>query len=395
MQAEFISSVFDVPEQEWNALWPGTYPFTRHAFFAALEQSRSVSGQFNTASGWQSHHLVLRDNTQLIALLPLFIKSHSYGEYVFDWGWADAYHQHGLDYYPKLINAIPFTPASGARWALAATLDAAQKQHCLEGIKQALASELQRLGLSGLHSLFPPTRPAFMPRQSHQRLGVQYHWFNRNYTNFDDFLATFASRKRKNLLKERRKVTDSGLRLAMRPASQIAPGEWDAFYLLYHNTYLKRSGRSGYLGASFFHELARAMPEQVLLASAHDGSELIAAALYLRDEDTLYGRYWGAREEIDGLHFECCYYQGIDYAIAHKLRRFDPGAQGEHKIQRGFTPIKTQSFHYLGHPDFNNAVGDFVRREATHIEAYIDEARRALPFKEGIELVPVNSVIHI
>lgn len=396
MKYNFITSIHDIDASEWDALWPGNYPFTQHAFLSALEQSGSIDSPHSETAertGWKPYYLCVHENNALIAAAPLFIKLHSYGEYVFDWSWANAYHQAGLEYYPKLINAIPFTPATGPRFGFSNTLNAAEKQKIVTTAISEIKNECQLKRISGLHILFPCAENKSLLNTSmpSQRFGVQFHWFNQSYRDFDDFLSRFVSRKRKNIRKEREKVATLDLHIRMRDATQISEEEWQRFTLLYHRTYIKRSGRTGYLGKNFFALLARSMPEQVLLASAHKnneaGSDMIAAALYLRDDTNLYGRYWGCTEDLDGLHFECCYYQGIEYAIEHQLQRFDPGAQGEHKIQRGFTPVLTSSHHWLAQPDFHHAVEHFLKEEAQHNALYLQDCREALPFQAEHTLV--------
>lgn len=387
MEVSFLTSITQITAADWDALWPTQYPFTQHAFFKALELSNSINAQDVPDTGWQTAHLTVTQNQRPIAAMPLFVKTHSYGEYVFDWSWADAYHQAGLEYYPKLLNAIPFTPATGPRIGFAKDLNAEQKLDCEKTIIKGIQDYLKERHMSGFHSLFPQDSRIFENANFTERQGYQFHWFNQDFKDFDDFLNHFSSRKRKNLKKERQKVFSQDLDIHMRNASELTTEEWDTFYALYHRTYLKRSGRTGYLGPDFFHRLAEAFPQQVLVCSAHHQNNMIAAALYLRDEDTLYGRYWGTQIDLDGLHFECCYYQGIEYAIKNKLKRFDPGAQGEHKIQRGFTPIKTRSYHWLTHPSFNGAISQFTEQEIRHINAYIKDTRTLMPFKEGIETV--------
>lgn len=418
MRIQVLSSITEVSATQWDALWPSTYPFTRHAFFSALENSGSIDSKTRNNTGWRTAHIVVYDSVASteesptnkltetpVAAMPLFIKMHSYGEYVFDWSWADAYHQAGIEYYPKLINAAPFTPATGPRMALSPSLSEKSKTAYSEAIMHRVKQITEEIDASGFHCLFPDTNTAkfFASAGYSQRIGSQFHWFNNDYNDFDDFLSTFSSRKRKNIRKERTKALQNqrpkhnlavefqtkseqpsfNFDIKMRNGAEVSADEWKIFSALYNRTYLKRSGSSGYLGHNFFQLIADAIPEQVLLASAHQGQEMIAAALYFRDEDVLYGRYWGTKIDIDGLHFECCYYQGIEYAIKHKLKRFDPGAQGEHKIQRGFTPIKTQSFHWLRQAEFNQAVSNFVRQEAPEISRYIKKTRELLPFKEG------------
>ncbi len=388
MQVSFIHSVHQVDPTLWDGLWNSDYPFTRHAFFAALEDSASIG--FDT--GWLPHHALIKQDGKLIGIMPLFMKEHSFGEYVFDWAWADAYAQHQLNYYPKLVNAIPFTPSTGPRIALAPQLDRASCALAMQRLQQAVVKLVQENRASGWHSLFPdvPSQELLSGLPLIHRYGSQFHWFNQGFTDFDDFLSSFASRKRKNVIKERRKVAESGLTLQVRNGREVSREEWHQFYELYHSTYLKRSGSYGYLGASFFHLLARAMPEQVILVSAtlgaQPGSDMVAGAFYLRDERTLYGRYWGSIDEYDGLHFEACYYRGIEYAIQEDLQRFDPGAQGEHKIQRGFTPVKTCSFHWLAEPRFAQAVTNYCWQETQRMDQYIAEARTFLPFREGVLL---------
>lgn len=389
MEATFYSSISLIDPTEWNSLWQEDYPFTRFGFLEALEKSRSIDTDDSNTSGWRTQHLTIKRNGKLIAAMPLFIKAHSYGEYVFDWSWADAYHQAGLEYYPKLLNAIPFTPSTGPRVAFCRSLKPLEQKECEEFLMHQLKKHIKENNYSGFHSLFPCPQSAeiFDMENMSRRFGYQFHWFNQDYQDFDDFLARFNSRKRKSIKKERNKIVEAALDIKMRSATEIPKEDWDIFYSLYHRTYLKRSGRAGYLGPDFFHRLAKTLPTSVLLASAHKGNEMIAGAFYLRDTKTLYGRYWGTKIDIDGLHFECCYYQGIEYAIRYGIERFDPGAQGEHKIQRGFTPIKTQSFHLMSHPSFSQAINQFVIQEEKHVNAYIIDARTLLPFKSQEEIV--------
>ncbi|MBX2809975.1 MAG: GNAT family N-acetyltransferase [Cellvibrionaceae bacterium] len=377
MQCRFIPSIHKISATDWNLLCPGDYPFLRHEFLAALEDSGSTC----EAAGWQPHHLLVEEADRLIGLMPLFIKTHSYGEYVFDWVWADAYQRHGLNYYPKLVNAIPFTPATGPRWGIMSGYG----QEVLTQMFEAIAREAALLGLSSCHYLFPPQADCIhLDAQGLlQRTGCQYHWFNEGYGCFEDFIARFTSRKRKSLKKERQCVQAQGLSLRVCQGTDISAQQWQQFYLFYHLTYLKRSGRQGYLGESFFPLLANAMSEQLMMVQAFLDDQMVAAALYFEDATTLYGRYWGCMEEFNQLHFEACYYQGIDYAIAKGLQKFDPGAQGEHKIQRGFRPTLTYSYHQLTHQDFHGAIGQFLAREREDINHYLTLAAQRLPFKNA------------
>ena len=407
MDIQFVSTIKQIDEQQWNTLWPSDYPFTQYAFFNALEESKSIGHQ----SGWQPLYLIALNETgaadqpQLKAAMPLFIKMHSYGEYVFDWSWANAYAQAGLEYYPKLINAVPFTPSTGHRIGFSETLSAEAKQDLFSLFIDTIQTFSLKQKLSGFHSLFPEKSAVQLfgqkqhleQKQFYRRDGYQFHWFNEHegqlFNSFDHFLQTFSSRKRKTIRKERQKVQQQNLTIIMKEAHELDESEWDTFYHLYHHTYLKKSGSTGYLGKDFFHLIARSLPKQVLVACTYIDDEFVAAALYFRDKTTLYGRYWGSVVDIDGLHFEACYYQGIEYAIKHGLKRFDPGAQGEHKIQRGFTPIKTCSYHWLSHPGFHRAIEDFLIEETKHVDAYIKDARTYLPFKEGTEPVTPDCLI--
>lgn len=374
---DFISSINEIARSDWQALAGEDYPFIHYDFLAALENSGAVGG----ASGWQPRHLRISRAGKLVGLMPLYLKQHSWGEYVFDWAWADAYQRYGFNYYPKLVNAIPFTPATGPRLLLADNQDA----ELLPSLTAAMEVEIKRIGGSSWHCLFPEESFSrqLASQGASQRLGCQYHWLNQDYQTFDDFLASFNSRKRKNLKRERRRVQEQGLELVRKEGNEVSTEEWRQFYLFYHLTYFKRSGRQGYLNEVFFQTLARTMADKLMLVIARKDNEMVAAALFFKGSDTLYGRYWGCREEFECLHFEACYYQGIEYAIEHKLQRFDPGAQGEHKIQRGFTPIPTWSNHWIARPDFRAAIDDFLERERPEMENYMEEAREWLPFRES------------
>lgn len=378
LELQFIDSIHRVAAEEWDAVAGDDYPFLQHAFLAALEDSGATTAE----TGWLPQHLVIREGGALCGLLPLYIKSHSYGEYVFDWAWADAYRRHGLEYYPKLLSAIPFTPATGPRLCLRDHLEA-------DALYTAVVEQLQRraeqLGASSAHILFPGVNDAERWQRAGllQRVGPQYHWFNRGYQCFDDFLATFSSRKRKNLRKERRTVADQGLRLERLPGSDVSESQWRFFFHCYQMTYAKRSGHGGYLSEAFFQAIARSMADRLLLVLAYEGDVPVAAALNFQGADTLFGRYWGCIREYDFLHFEACYYQGIEHCIEQGLSKFDPGAQGEHKIQRGFEPITTYSQHWLADASFSDAVARFLHTEQRHIAEYLQEAAQALPFKQG------------
>jgi hypothetical protein len=376
MQCQFISSINDIDAIIWNQLCGTDYPFLRHEFFAALENSGSTI----KATGWQPHHLLIKDDDKVIAVMPLFLKFHSYGEYVFDWAWADAFHRHGYEYYPKLLNAIPFTPATGPRWAIAEDYNS---QIVSAFLFNAIEAEAKKLNLSSAHFLFTDKKDSgsFDEKKYHKRTGCQYHWLNKDYQSFDHFLESFASRKRKNLKKERQKVYDQDITLTIKTGAEINADDWHHFYLFYHMTYYKRSGRQGYLTEAFFPLLTQHLNEHLVMIQATKDDEIIAASLCFKDSKVLYGRYWGCRDEYDHLHFEACYYQGIEYAIANNIERFDPGAQGEHKIQRGFTPVPTYSHHWIENQSFDDAIRRFIDTEAVEIAAYIEHASQRLPFK--------------
>ncbi len=376
MDIRFISHIDHCPADDWDAIAGADYPFTRHCYLAALERSGSVGGD----SGWLAHHALLYEDNTVVGVMPLYIKQNSYGEYVFDWSWANAYHQNGLEYYPKLVTAIPFTPATGPRLMLTAGAPA----NCQAEVRRAVEQEMVRLGASGWHLLFPAEEEAQQWQRAGlmQRRGVQYHWFNEDYRDFDDFLAGFSSRKRKNLRKERRRVADQGISLHCFQGEQLTGEHWQHFFAFYQMTYARLSGHGGYLRRAFFEQIGNTMGDAVVMVLAKQEGRWIAGALNFLGHDTLYGRYWGCARECEFLHFETCYYQGIEYCIRHGIKRFDPGAQGEHKIQRGFTPVATSSSHLITHPGFRQAIGRFLDEEASHMEHYTAQASAGLPFKK-------------
>lgn len=366
-------SIDSIDRKRWNTLCGTSFPFLRHEFLQALEVSGSVSAE----TGWQPCHLEISEEGETRLLMPLYLKSHSWGEYVFDWLWADAYEHHGLSYYPKLLTAIPFTPATGPRFG--GCMDSAG---VLSLLREQLPSICEQFQASSWHGLFLTAEDAdALPPPLLLRTGCQYHWFNRGYTSFDHFLDRFNSRKRKAVRRERRKVKDQGIRLERLTGRAISSDLLNRFYHFYQLTYLKR-GRRGYLTPDFFHQLLREMPEQLLLVLAWEGDTPVAGALSLIGDDTLYGRYWGCMDEYNSLHFEACYYQGIEFCIERGLARFDPGAQGEHKIQRGFEPIPTWSAHWIAHPGFRAAISEFLDRETPAVQEQIRSLSALLPFKQ-------------
>ncbi|MGB1092561.1 MAG: GNAT family N-acetyltransferase [Oceanobacter sp.] len=376
--AEFriIQSIHEVSATDWDRLNPSGYPFFQHAFLAALEDSGCV----NEKSGWHPNYLIhANTNGQLDCAIPTFLKQHSYAEYVFDWSWADAYQRHGLDYYPKMLWAAPFTPATGPR-----LLKSPDSEISWADAIELITQLCEGNQLSGWHLNFLENDDVEALRALEGlsiRQACQFHWFNRGYTSFDHYLDHFTSRKRKSVRKERKKVIESGVTVERAFGSDISPDLIKSFYHCYQSTYLKR-GRSGYLNKALFTHLLDSMADQMMLVTARREDTPIAHALYFFDQHTLYGRYWGCLEEVEHLHFEACYYQGIEFCIEQGLKHFDPGTQGEHKISRGFEPTLTYSAHKLMHPSFQQAVEQFVQEENDYVLRYQEEAASLLPFKE-------------
>lgn len=369
-----LSSINDVDAASWDGLLAADYPFLRHGFLRALEDSGAVC----TESGWLPAHRVVEQDGELLALMPLYQKSHSWGEYVFDWQWADAWERAGQRYYPKYLSAAPFSPVQGPRLI---ARDGASARALLAG----LDAELQLGTVSGLHLLFNvgAENDWLLEHGWVQRLGCQFHWHNRDYQSFDDFLAACSSRKRKNFRKERQAIRDQGIEFRWLTGEQLDDAAWQQFYPFYAATYYKR-GQEPYLPPAFFTLLNRYCRASVRLLFALQGERPVAGALFLVGGDTLYGRYWGCLEEYDRLHFETCFYQGMERCITEGLKRFDAGAQGEHKLVRGFEPVLTQSWHKL-QPGLHEAVADFLQRERVGVEAYRQDAISYLPFRQVAE----------
>ncbi|MDO9167913.1 MAG: GNAT family N-acetyltransferase [Methylobacter sp.] len=377
MEVKQIHSMAQVDGVDWNRLAGEAYPFLRHEFLLALEQSGSVCEQ----TGWLPAHLLVMDQDKLLAFMPLYLKQHSYGEYVFDHQWAQAYQQQGIDYYPKWLTAIPLTPCQGTRIVIQAEgIDPlAITQVLLAFIQQ----RSEQLGISSWHCLFPELQQAEQLRSLGLsiREGVQFHWFNQGYRDFNDFLHTLNASKRKMLKRERRRVSEQGVHLLRIAGPDISELQWQAFFQFYTMTYLKK-GSQPYLNLAFFHQIAATMGEQLLLVLAIKDDIAIAAALSFVGSDTLYGRYWGCYEAYNSLHFETCYYQGLDYCIEQGLKRFDSGAQGEHKISRGFEPVTTYSAHWIKDARFAQAIEHFLAREQQAVQHYKQDAATYLPFKQ-------------
>ena len=354
------------------------YPFLRQDWLQAFVSSGAVApAGAGDGAGWQD--LSVRD-ARGEYLLPLYRKLHSWGEYVFDQSWARAYARHGLGYYPKLVTAVPYTPITGPRWALPpGVTDAAG--WLWPQVEAALADQQA----SGWHLLFPDdsARQLLADLPLVARQACHFRWFNRDYRSFDDFLAALVSRKRKSLRRERTRIVEQGLRVERAAGDAIPEQWWQAFYPCYADTYLRR-GQAPYLSEAFFRSLRAHLPGQLMLVAAFDDDPAlpVAMALYLFDDARLYGRYWGALRDYDALHFELCYYQGIEFSIERGLQEFDPGVQGEHKLLRGFEPVITWSLHHLVEPAFQRAVAEFCQEEAVAVAAYQAEARTLLPFRQ-------------
>jgi uncharacterized protein len=369
-----LDDLSGVDAADWNRLALGN-PMLSHEFIHAMHQTGCASAD----SGWLPQFLTLWDQTapgaapRLRAAMPLYLKSHSYGEYVFDWAWADAYRRHDLAYYPKLLAAIPFSPVSGPR--LLATTEA--DRAALVEAALALAQNT-----SSLHVLFPQPQEAAVMQAAGMMLrsSVQFHWSNPGYASFDEFLSHLSRDKRKKIRQERRKVRDAGVSFRRLRGDEIRESDWVLFARCYNRTYREHHS-TPYLNLEFFQRLGQTLPRNVLLIVAELEGKPIAAALNLYSRETLYGRYWGALQYLPCLHFETCYYQALEFCIEERIRVFEGGAQGEHKLARGFLPAKTLSAHWLAHPEFSDAVARFLEREHRGIEHYVDELNEHSPYK--------------
>jgi predicted N-acyltransferase len=378
LDSSVAARIADLPAADWDALDATSHPFTSHAFLSTLEETRCVG----ESSGWVPQHLVWRDaEGRLAAAVPLYLKAHSWGEFVFDWSWAQAYQRAGRDYYPKLLAAIPYTPVTGPRLLVRHDLDAA-------GIRARLAATLREVaadnGLSGVHVNYtqPDDQKALEDEQFLRREDCRFRWQNRGYRDFDDFLDGFRADKRKKARRERRRVAEAGIVFRTLHGHEIGAALWRTIFSFSERTFLAH-GNAHYLNAGFFIELAQRAPGAIVVMLAERNSRPLAAAICVRGKDELYGRYWGTAKHEDCLHFEACYYQGIDYCIAAGLTAFDPGTQGEHKLARGFAPTITTSAHWFGEPAFARAIGQYLERERAAVAEYVATTREHLPFHHG------------
>jgi len=374
-QIKILERISELAANDWNTLGVAAYPFLRHEFLDALENTDCLGERW----GWLPRHIaIFNEGGKLLAAAPLYLKFNSYGEFVFDWSWADAYQRHGMPYYPKLVSASPYTPASGPKLLMSDQAPAECRQ-----ILVNTALELARQSnCSSLHWLFPSKDQLqhFDGQGFLRRTGCQFHWTNQGYQDFEDFLSHFSSSKRKQVKRERRRVEEAGIQFRLLDGHSASDDDWHDFHRLYTSTFDKKGGHAT-LSLAFFLQIARSMPEQVLLVQARHKGQTAAAAFNLVGEETLYGRHWGCREEFHSLHFETCYYQGLQYCIDNRLQRFEPGAQGEHKIRRGFLPTATWSFHWLADERFREAVKHFVENEHEGMLDYMQELETHSPYK--------------
>jgi hypothetical protein len=376
LRVDIHQSIASLDPAGWNALATGGNPFLRHEFLSALEHGECIG----PGTGWSPFIVALHDARGLAAAAPAWLKNHSYGEFVFDFAWAQAYARHGLAYYPKLVVAAPFTPATGPRLLVRGDLP---RDLVAPQLIQALADAATRRGLSSVHALFvePADHDALAAAGWLMRRDCQFHWSNRGYGSFDDFLATFTADKRKKAKRERRRVAESGIEFLTRRGSDISPAELRRAWDLHRDTFV-RHGNEPYLTRAFFDRAVATMGDALMFKLARKDEQIVAAAIFFVGADTLYGRYWGSSDEFHSLHFETCYHQGVEFCIEQGLARFEPGTQGEHKVSRGFEPTLTHSGHLIGDSRFRNAIADYLQREADSIDAYAAAVQEHVPYRD-------------
>jgi uncharacterized protein len=378
VRTETVGRLSEIPAAEWDALNAAGNPFLSHAFLDALETQACVGDD----TGWEPRHLVLREECgRLAGAVPRYEKAHSWGEFIFDWNWAQSYARAGLDYYPKQLAAIPFTPVTGPRLLVR---DGAEAGTLRRTLAELLRESAVRDGVSGVHVNFTTDddQAALEAEGFLRRHDCRFLWRNRGYRDFEDFLEGFRSDKRKKLRRERRRVIEAGITLRSVPGEDIDAGLWRTIFAFSERTFL-RHGNGHYLSAEFLAEVARRLPGAVVVKLAERAGVPLAAAVFLQGGGTLYGRYWGSAGHEDCLHFEACYYQGIEHCITHGLELFDPGTQGEHKLARGFAPTLTNSAHWLAHEGFRGAVARYLERERAGVIEYLEAAAQHLPFQRG------------
>ncbi len=378
-----IGRIADVPASEWDALAGGDHPFTRHAFLDALERHGCVGEEV----GWIPCHVLVHTGGELAGATPAYVKLHSQGEFVFDWGWADAYARHGLDYYPKLVSAIPFTPSAGPRLLVRPGAPRPAVERALTAGAIAVAKAMQ---CSSFHWLFPHDRDAAALKSRKvllMRSGCQFHWMNRGYRDFRDYLDALTSKRRKEIRRERRDAAAAPVEVEIHDGRTATEAHWRAYHTLYSSTYDRKWGYPA-LTLPFFVAVAAALPDRTLLALARRGRSYVAGAHCFVGRDTLFGRNWGCTEQHRGLHFEICYYRLIEHCIRRGLARFDAGAQGEHKILRGFLPVETHSAHWIADPRFHEAIGRFLAEERAGLRRYRLAMERHSPYRAPADAPP-------
>lgn len=376
MRLEIASQVSEIPARSWNALQGTGNPFLSHEFLSALETSACVCPK----TGWWPQHFLVYDGDQLLAAAPAYIKNHSYGEYIFDWAWANAYLRAGQPYYPKLTFAVPFTPTTGQRLLIK---EEANKPELVRTIAEAARAVANKQGLSSVHWLFVEEKEQELLVNSEYiaRSGFQYHWHNNHYRDFEQFLATMSSRKRKKIRQERRYVQEQGISIEYVTGSQLNGHHWHTFFRFYQNT-IRNHGAIQYLNAPFFQTIGKTMADRVLMVLAKKENQTVAAALNFFSSDSLYGRYWGTDEFHSGLHFETCYYAPIEFCISEGLGRFEAGAQGSHKLSRGFLPQNIYSAHWLNQNSFGKAIEEYVEYERRGLIREMSELQDHSPFRQ-------------
>ena len=376
MQYKLIESLLDIRKDDWNGIAGTDYPFTRYEFLVALEQNNCVGETY----GWHPRFITAWDGEQLAGAIPLYLKENSYGEFVFDHAWADAYHRSGIPYFPKHVVSIPYTPATGQR--ILVSLEHQQQHEIRSGLIKASLEFSKDAQVSSLHWLFTDKNDTVALKEQGfmLRLGCQFHWQNNNYSDFDEYLQTFSSQKRKKLKRERRRVKEQGITFEVLHGNELNDEQWQIYHQFYLDTFDRKWGMAT-LSLDFFKQIGRTMPENIVVVFAKLNDEYIASAFNVKGKDTLYGRHWGCNEDYHSLHFEACYYQGLEYCIKHGLKFFEPGAQGEHKISRGFLPTRTWSAHWIADPEFDKAIRAFCAHEQEGMEQYIGQLNNHSPFK--------------
>ena len=366
-------SLAEIKSSDWDGL-ARKNPTASYDFLRAMEVSNCVGD----GTGWYPAHIFAHQGNKLIGALPLYIKSHSYGEYVFDWAWADAYQRSGLDYYPKLLCAIPFTPVGGPRLLT-------DDEHTKDLLIKSAIQFAETNEFSSFHCLYPAEdeKSSWAQHSMLKRKSFQFHWTNKGYITFDEFLSSMNHRKRKKIRQERDKLSNLGIFLETVKGTQASDNEWSFFFKCYQQTYLER-GSTPYLNQKFFDSIRSSIGEHILLVFAKFEGDFVASAMNIIGDDVIYGRYWGSTRYIPGLHFEVCYYQAIEYAIKNGIARFEGGAQGEHKLARGLEPVETDSYHWLAHPQFADAVSSYLERESPAIDNHVGSLQLRSPFKRHL-----------